>query len=80
MQVVIKFAITVKPSNAFEYLPIPNLQWLLQIADKKESGMIYYEIFLKKPSVSNSQHFSLADRNIKLQLGFQIKLPTGRKK
>ena len=35
MQVVINFVITVKPSITFQYLPIPNLQWLLQIADKK---------------------------------------------
>ena len=90
MQVVINFLITVKTSNTFQYLPIPNLQWLLQKADKKEtSGMIYYEIFLKKPPVvvSNSQHFSLVDRNIKFQLGLQIKIPvnynpqiTGRQK
>ena len=39
----------------FQYLPIPNLQWLLEIADKKQaSGMIYYEIFLKK--LSGSSH------------------------
>ena len=54
MQVVINFVITVKSSNTFQYLPIPNLQWLLQIADKKQKrGMIYYEIFLKKPSGSS---------------------------
>ena len=50
MQVVINFVIAVKPSNTFQYLPIPNLQWHFQIADKKQtSGMIYYEIFLEKP-------------------------------
>ena len=49
MQLVLNFLITVKPSNTFQYLPIPNIQWLLQIADKKQiSGTIYYEIFLKK--------------------------------
>ena len=54
MQVIINFVITVKPSNTFQYLPIPNLQWLLQIADKKQkSGIIYYEIFLKKLSGSS---------------------------
>ena len=54
MQVVIDFVITVKPSNTFIYLPIPNLQWILQIADKKQtSGMIYYQIFLKKPPESS---------------------------
>ena len=26
MQVVINFVIAVKPSNTFQYLPIPNLQ------------------------------------------------------
>ena len=54
MQVIINFVITVKPSNTFQYLPIPNLQWHLQIADKKQmTGMIYYKIFLKKPSGSS---------------------------
>ena len=54
MQVVINFVITVKSSSTFQYLPIPHLQWHLQIADKKQTnGMIYYEIFLKKPSRSN---------------------------
>ena len=54
MQVIINFVITVKPSNTFQYLPILNHQRLLQIADKKKtSGMIYYEIFLKKPSGSS---------------------------
>ena len=54
MQVVINFIITVKPSNTFQYIPIPNLQWLLQIAEKKQTNrMIYYEIFLKKPSGSS---------------------------
>ena len=54
MQVIINFVITVKPSNTFQYLPIPNLQWQLQIADKKQTTrMIYYEIFLKKPSWSS---------------------------
>ena len=49
MQLVLNFLITVKPSNTFQYLPIPNLQWLLQIADKNQlSGTIYDEIFLKK--------------------------------
>ena len=72
MQVVINFVITVKLSNTFQHLPVPNLQWLLQIAGKKQtSGMIYYDIFLKNPPevVSNSQHFSLVDRNTKFQLG-----------
>ena len=37
-------------SETFQYLPISNHQWHLQIADKKQtSRMIYYEIFLKKP-------------------------------
>ena len=54
MQVVINFVVTVKPSNTFQYLLIPNLQWLLQIEDKKQtSGMICYAIFLKKPSGSS---------------------------
>ena len=54
MQVIINFVITVKHSNIFQYLPIPNLQWHLQIADKKQTiGMIYYEIFLEKPSWSS---------------------------
>ena len=51
MQAVINFVITMKPSNTYQYLPIPNLLWHLQAADKKQtSDMIYYEIFLKKPS------------------------------
>ena len=54
MQVVINFVIAVKPSNTFQYLPIPNLQRHLQITDKKQtSGMIYYKVFLKKPSGSS---------------------------
>ena len=54
MQVVINFVITVKPFNTLQYLPIPNLQGHFQIADKKQpSGMIYYEIFLKKPPGSS---------------------------
>ena len=54
MQVVINFVITVKPFNTFRYFLIPSLQSLLQIADKKQtSRMIYYEIFLKKPSGSS---------------------------
>ena len=54
MQVVINFVITVKPFNTLQYLPIPNLQGQFQIADKKQpSGMIYYEIFLKKPPGSS---------------------------
>ena len=54
MQVVINFVITVKSSNNFQYLPIPNLPWLLQIAGKMQTrGMIYYKIFLKKPPGSS---------------------------
>ena len=54
MLVVINFVITVKPSNTFQYILIPNLQWHLQIVDQKQTrGMIYYEVFLKKPSASS---------------------------
>ena len=74
MQVVIDFVITVKPSSAFIYITIPNLQWLLQIADKnRQVEWFIIRSFWKNlmEVVSNSQH--LADRNIKFQLGLQIK-------
>ena len=90
MQVVINFVITVKPSNTFRYLLIQNLQSLLQIADKKQTveWFIMRSFWKNLPEVvSTSQHFSLADRKIKFQLGLQIKLPvnynpetTGRQK
>ena len=58
MLILISLVIIVKRPNTGQ----------LEIADKNQTtGMVYYEILMKKP-VSNSKHFSLADKKIKLQL------------
>ena len=75
MQVVINFVITVKPSITFQFQTFSESSKQRR-KNRQVEWFIMRSFWKNLPEVvSNSRHFSLADRNIKLQLGLHIKLP-----